>query len=315
VVEFSYTADVPRSPAYDDTTVRSPDPVFRALADTVDVEYSYRGEPGTVGVSAELATANGWHSTLRLSEPTTFTADHYAGRVSLDLPALQRRAEQAAAVIGVPADQVTVTVLPRFVTDSGAVFVPELPLSLSAIQLAPANPSSLTVKDPGSLTTSTTARRTLGLLGHEIAVTTARTASVVLLALAALIAALVTGLARLGAPANEGEAIRRRHANLLVRVEPMPTPSGRPVIDVSEFTTLVKLAERYGLLVLHWSRSNVETFVVQDESTTYRYRAAADPEAGTRAQPQEDPAAFDERDLPRSELRDGAESVESDRKG
>lgn len=43
---------------------------------------------------------------------------------------------------------------------------------------------------------------------------------------------------------------------------------------------LVKLAERYRLLVLHWSRSNVETFVVQDESTTYRYRAAAEPTGG-----------------------------------
>lgn len=46
---------------------------------------------------------------------------------------------------------------------------------------------------------------------------------------------------------------------------------------MSEFATLVKLAERYGLLVLHWSRSNIETFVVQDESTTFRYRAAAEP--------------------------------------
>jgi hypothetical protein len=26
------------------------------------------------------------------------------------------------------------------------------------------------------------------------------------------------------------------------------------------------------LLVLHWSRSGVETFVVQDDATTYRYR-------------------------------------------
>jgi hypothetical protein len=53
----------------------------------------------------------------------------------------------------------------------------------------------------------------------------------------------------------------------------MPTPLGRPVVDVVDFSTLAKLAQRYGLLVMHWSRSNVETFVVQDEGTTYRYRA------------------------------------------
>jgi hypothetical protein len=26
---------------------------------------------------------------------------------------------------------------------------------------------------------------------------------------------------------------------------------------------------------MHWSRSDVETFIVQDEGTTYRYRAGA----------------------------------------
>ena len=36
--------------------------------------------------------------------------------------------------------------------------------------------------------------------------------------------------------------------------------------------SLVKLAERYGLLVLTWSRGGVDTYVVQDEGTTYRYR-------------------------------------------
>jgi hypothetical protein len=41
---------------------------------------------------------------------------------------------------------------------------------------------------------------------------------------------------------------------------------------VVDFPTLAKLAERYELLVLHWRRSDVETFVVQDQGTTYRYR-------------------------------------------
>ena len=59
----------------------------------------------------------------------------------------------------------------------------------------------------------------------------------------------------------------------------MPAPQGRQVIDVTTFPTLAKLAERYGLLVLHWNRSGVETFVVQDESITYRYRAGTDARA------------------------------------
>jgi len=61
----------------------------------------------------------------------------------------------------------------------------------------------------------------------------------------------------------------------LVEVQPLPSPPGRPVVDVVDFPTLAKLAERYGLLVLHWTRSDVDTFVVQDEGVTYRYRTGA----------------------------------------
>ncbi len=46
-------------------------------------------------------------------------------------------------------------------------------------------------------------------------------------------------------------------------------------LDVVAFATLAKLAERYGLLVLHRTRSGVETFVVQDDATTFRYRTGA----------------------------------------
>jgi len=48
-----------------------------------------------------------------------------------------------------------------------------------------------------------------------------------------------------------------------------------PVVDVAEFATLAKLSERCGQLVLHWTRSNIETFVVLDEGTTYRYRTGS----------------------------------------
>jgi hypothetical protein len=75
---------------------------------------------------------------------------------------------------------------------------------------------------------------------------------------------------------REGEAIRRRYASMLARVQPVPIPAGHRVIDVTTFPTLAKLADRYGLLVLHWARSDVETFIVQDENTTYRYRAGSE---------------------------------------
>ncbi|MCW2545671.1 MAG: hypothetical protein JWN96_131, partial [Mycobacterium sp.] len=93
--------------------------------------------------------------------------------------------------------------------------------------------------------------------------------------LAALGAAALAFLARRPV-SSEAERIGRRYARLLLPVEPLVQAPGHRIIDVTDFTTLARLAERYGLLVLHWNRSGIETFVVQDDSVTYRYRVSGD---------------------------------------
>jgi len=273
---FSYTTSVPRTPAYDGTTVTSPDPVFRRLAKTVDVHYAYQGNPGTVTVSAVLSTASGWHSIVPLAAPKAFTTGRYDGTVRLDLLALEARAQAAAAITGIPASQVTVGVIPRVESAAGARFAPTLSLSLSPLQLTlPGGAPALIVKDSTAVQQATTASRTIDALGGRITVASARTVSTILLLAGLLGAVVLVLLAGRLAPTSEAEGIRRRYAPLLVPVHPMPAPPGRPVVDVPEFATLARLAERYGLLVLHWTRSDMETFVVQDEGTTYRYRTNA----------------------------------------
>lgn len=128
--------------------------------------------------------------------------------------------------------------------------------------------------------------RMVGVSGLAVTAAAARIISAVFLLAALATGIIITIFARRTTPADEAAAIRRRYAALLVRVHPMPAPQGRPVIDVTTFPTLAKLAERYGLLVLHWSRSGVETFVVQDENVTYRYRAGTEPvQVEPRVQP------------------------------
>lgn len=273
-VSFSYTAEVGRTPAYDTTIARSPDPVFRKLTDTVDVHFTYRGNPGSVSVTARLSTPGGWHSNVPLAAPTRFTGNRYQGTVRLDLTAFDARAKAAAAITGLPAGPVSIALTPSVKTGEGPAFRPTLEMSLSPLQLAlVGDAKDLTVADATTTAHSIRAPRTLGLLGWRLSVDMARTVSVILL-LAALLAAGVVGLlARRTLRADEAVDIRRRYDSLLVRVRPIPRPSGRPVIDVTAFATLAKLAERYGLLILHWSHSDVETFIVQDEGSIYRYTA------------------------------------------
>jgi hypothetical protein len=294
-MDFSYTAAVGQSAAYDGNTVSSPDPVFRKLTDTVDVHFTYHGDPGTVSVKAALSTPGGWHSSILLAGPETISGPGYDGRVTLDLKALDAKAQAASAVTGLPAGTVSLVVTPQVTTAAGADFQPGLKLNLTPLQLALTGaPDTLTVNDTTTTEQTAMTPRMLGLNGMNVTAATARVISAVLLLAALVIGAVVVVFARRTAPADEAAAIRRRYAALLVRVHPMPAPQGRPVIDVTTFSTLAKLAERYGLLVLHWSRSGVETFIVQDENITYRYRAGTE---HTPADPQPHPVDAETQDI------------------
>ncbi|MCP8998151.1 signal peptidase I [Pseudarthrobacter sp. RMG13] len=298
-MKFSYTADVGRTAAYDGTTATSPDPIFRKLANRVDVTFTYEGDPGTVAVAAELTSPSGWHSTVPLAGPESFTGNGYEGTVTLDLNALEDKAEAAAAVTGVSAAPVSIALMPQVTTESGAEFMPKLPLNLTPLQLSlTGGEQALTVTDSATSQQTILAPRTIGLNGWNITAATARAVSAVLL-LAVIVAGTVLLVrARRAAPLDEATGIRRRYSSLLVRVHPMTAPQGRPVIDVTSFATLAKLAERYGLLVLHWNRSGVETFIVQDESATYRYRAAGGRAAGAESDQAKDENFFMDADSP-----------------
>lgn len=289
---FSYTAAVPTTPTYDGTTVNSPDPVFRKLANVVEVHYAYQGGPGTAAVTADLSTASGWHSSLPLSGPASFTGSAYEGSVQLDVQALDGRAQAAATATGIPAGTVSVAVTVHLEGASGKAFQPALKLNLTPTQLSLASESKdLTVVDTGSARAAAAVPRALGTNGLSITAANARTPSVVLLAGALLAAAAWAYLARRRGGDDEGVAIRRRYSSMLVPVRPVTTAPGSPVIDVATFAALARLAERYGLLVLHWTRSGIETFIVQDEGNTYRYRTGAqDPQS-------EDPETLAHRDV------------------
>lgn len=277
-MDFTYTADVGQTAAYDGNRAESPGPVFRKLTNTVDVGFSYHGEPGTVTVTAELSTPGGWHSTLPLTGPSTFDGTDYEGTVRLNLATFEAKAQAASAVTGMPAGPISIALTPAVTTANGAEFRPELNLDLTPLQLTlHGGPGELSVTDTATQEHTAMAPRMIGINGLSITAATARLVSAVFFLAALAVGIIIMIFAHRTTPADEAAAIRRRYSALLLRVHPMPAPQGRPVIDVTTFPALAKLAERYGLLILNWSRSGVETFVVQDENITYRYRPGSEP--------------------------------------
>jgi signal peptidase I len=288
---FGYSSSVPPSAAYDGTAVSSPDPVFRNLTDKVDIHLSYRGAPGTLAVRGELSTPSGWHTTIPLAPATGFTGSQYRTTVALDLAALERKATAAAAVIGLPAAPVSVKVVADLKPTGQASFTPSLALSLSPLQLSlPGGVASLVVQDTPAAAASARRSGQLSLLGQTTSATSLRLGSVLGLVASLLLLGVTAYLARSTASRPEAARIHRRYASLLVAVQPIPNTPGRPVVDVTEFATLAKLAERYGLLVLHWSRTDIETFIVQDEGTTFRFRTGSAPAVNVHDSPSFSPA-------------------------
>jgi diguanylate cyclase (GGDEF)-like protein len=172
-------------------------------------------------------------------------------------------------------------IVPRITDATGASFAPALKLKLTALALT--TDGALVVQDAASAPTKVRVPQVLQFAGRDvIKVSTARVASAVLILGAMLAAAAFVFAIRRGRQPSEADLIRRRYRKLLVEIEPMQPPPGRPVVGVTEFKTLARLAERYGLLVLHWSTAPSRTFAVQDDTATYWYctDSGTDPGSG-----------------------------------
>lgn len=271
---FSYSATVPVSAAYDGTTVSSPDPIFRKLTEQVALHLRYKGHPGAVTVSATLSDGSGWHSTMLISPSKSFTGETYDSTMNLDVAVFDKRAQDAASAIGSVAGPVAVDLKARVTARGKAAFTAPLSFTLTPLALTLTNGAGSLVVDSTSAAAETTiVARQIAVRGHPIMTASGARAYSVLLLLGSLMgAAGIALVARRGTPLRTRAEIERRHPQLLVHVEPMPSPPGKPVVTVDDFAALAKLAERYGQMVLTWTRPDADDFVVRDDGITYRYR-------------------------------------------
>jgi hypothetical protein len=70
---------------------------------------------------------------------------------------------------------------------------------------------------------------------------------------------------------DEAARIRARYSHLLVPIV-VGEDLGWPPVDVTSFKALARLAESAGQLVLHHQADAVDTYLVNDNGTVYRYQ-------------------------------------------
>ncbi|MEU4238060.1 DUF5305 family protein [Actinoplanes sp. NPDC026619] len=276
-IAYSYSATVPKSAAYDGTTVKSPDPIFRKLTDKANLNTRYDGPAGTFALTATLTNGTGWHTALTLVKKTSFTATNFDATIPLDLPALVARADDAARAIGAsPTGSVTIQLTAQVTSPGLADLVAPLQLGVSPLQMAVAG-GKLETDATGTAASEITIPREIRVFGHPwMTASQARSYAILALIGAIAIAAVVLIAALRRMPVRTRAEIERRYPQLLVQVEPMASPPGKPVVSVDNFPALVKLAERYGQMILTWRRPEADDFVVRDDGITYRYRVPLD---------------------------------------
>ena len=279
-VTFDYSAQVPPGDVYATERAEAPLPVFRSLAQQVEVRADYYGPAAAVGLSVRLTSSTGWSRLFPLREPTPLE-DGGTLKAVLDLPELDGRGKRVAAQTRMPFEGLAVDLVASVQAEGHSVDPQRLAPALAHAAQARRrrghprrrraarrgrrhgrrrSPRRPHPRQPDRRPARLAPRRPAAHVDDRCA---RRRRQVV---------------ARRRRDEDDLARGRRLLGRLLLEVEPLPLEGSR-VIDVPGPRDLARLAERYGLLVLHWAEADEHVFVVQDEGTTYRWTTVGAPDA------------------------------------
>ncbi len=298
-VSFGYHATARPGPVYPSGVITTGDPIFLQLIHRLGIHIDYRltgGSPsglkGTDQVLLKLTAQTGWTRSIALTATRHFTGDHVSAQVSLNLPQLQAMLNEIAAQTGVPASGYTIAVTAK-VHAWGSLaghplitsYAPALSFQLGPLQLQPASSTSTggtssttgstqAVYDPsqsGSIATSALAGNGLGVAGVSVPVSMLRLLAPIGFLIALAGALILAVLAARSPTFGESARIQSKYGHRIVPIS-AGADLGWPAIDVSSIKALVRLAEASGQLILHNHDGDVDTYLVNDEGSVYRYQ-------------------------------------------
>jgi hypothetical protein len=133
--------------------------------------------------------------------------------------------------------------------------------------------TSFTPSQAGGVATPATAPATLTVLGVSPTISLLRWIAILGLLLSAA-AALFFYLRKRSEPFEETHRIMAQYGHMIVPIVG-GEDLGWPPVDVPSIKSLVKLAEAGQRLILHNRSNDVDTYMVNEEGTVYRYQVKA----------------------------------------
>ncbi|MGO9889057.1 MAG: signal peptidase I [Solirubrobacteraceae bacterium] len=304
-VRFGYSARVRPGLIYPNGSVTTGDPIFLTLVRDVAVSIDYQvtaaaptAFTGTEDVVLQLTGPAGWSRNIVLVPPTHFSGDHTGTNVTLDIPRVQSLLARVAQLTGggVSLASTTISVVPQIRIEGTVAghpvntsFAPTLSFGVSGTQLvsdgvadggsnaAPAGPPPTSQKVGYSQSASGavpgltgSAPTNLTVLGISPTINLLRWLALIGLLLSVPVA-VYAFLRKRGEVFEESVKIQTQYGHLLVPIV-AGEDLGWPPVDVSNIKALVRLAESGQRLILHNRSGHVDTYMVNDEGTVYRYQ-------------------------------------------
>ena len=290
--EFSYAASVAAGPVYPNGRLTTGAPIFTNLVHRLAIGVHYTIDApgaqrlrGTEQLALWLSAPSGWKRLISRTPVRAFRGDSFIAGVWLNLAQVNELLAAVQQATGIPSDDDTVAVKAT-VREGGrlgdralsAGFAPQLAFSLNGAQLQPGSsgtgssgPTGLHVTATGGIPIPATRANSIHVFGVALSVTMLRFVGPVGLIIALISTALMAVLALRGGSLGESERIRAKYGHLMVPIN-AGTDLGWPAIDVGSVKALARLAEASGQLILDSHSDDVDTYMVNDEGSVYRYQ-------------------------------------------
>jgi signal peptidase I len=291
---FSYSASTPQD-VYDESTLRSGDPIFTKLICEVDVHFQYTlvaaqadNIIGTYQLTATISEpTTGWQRTIPLQEQTPFNGSTFGSTTRLDLcqiSALIESMEQktdahsSSYILGIaPGIQLNGKISGR---ELQSTYVPKLNFRYDRAQFylvrneEQENP--LVLAETRILREEKEEANVMFLFGREMAIPTLRMTALVGFSLSSLGIVLlglrVQNLSRF----DQVKFFRIKYESLLIDIENTNSITASGVTDVISMEALAKLAERFNAMILHAEQDDRNCYYVQAGGITYRFMINVD---------------------------------------